>query len=190
MLIKKALETSKSAGKAERITIDGKSFNRLPINEPVLWVTYDDIMQRIRTLEEVVDVANQAKHMIDSTGLSWSDYRQLPEYGPGFNSKTSIWLHYDCALSLFSTEFIHEDDSTKGLWYYDFDHDFVVIVPRDASHMLIAKHFPTEEEYLYLKGLGFVHKSLPIRHIEPSYVFFLDTDTIYDAKTLDSIIVL
>ena len=188
-LIEKALEINLASGTAERIVVDGVTFSRIPLAEPVLWVTYKDVMQRTRTLEEVVDVAKKAKKMIHSTGLSWKDYMQLPDRGPDYKSETSIWKNYSCSLSLYSNEFLHESDSVRGLWYYDFRYDYVVILPRDASHMLVAKYYPTETEYHYLKRiLGFKHKNFPVNHIEPDYVFFPNKDV--SSETMEGIITL
>lgn len=186
-LIEKVLEINLASGTAERMVVDGVTFSRIPLTEPVLCVTYKDIMQRTRTLEEVVDVAKKAKEMINSTGLSWKDYMQLPDRGPDYKSETSIWANYFCSLSLFSSELIHESNSVRGIWYYDFRYDYVVILPRDASHMLVGKYYPTEAEYRYLKSQGFKHKNYPVNHVEPEYVFFPNKD-VYDAKTMEGII--
>lgn len=189
LIIGKALEVNLASGTAERMVVDGVTFSRIPLAEPVLWVTYKDVMQRTRTLEEVVEIAKKAKAMIDRTGLTWKDYMQLPDRGPDYKSETCIWSNFFCSLSLYSNEFLHEDDCVRGLWYYDFRHDYVVVLPRDASHMLVGKYYPTEAEYRYLKSHGFIHKNFPVNHVEPEYVFFPNKD-VYDAKTMEGIITL
>lgn len=186
--IEKALEANLTAGNEERITIDGVEFSRLPLTEPVLWIPYADIMQRVRTLEEVTTVATLAHAMIARSGLSWEDYRKLPLVGPEYRAEVSIWKHYNASLELFSTEFLHEDKDITGLWYYDFNNDFVVVMPKESSHLLVAKYYPSAEEYQFLKSTGFKHKSsYTANHPDKRYAYFLNVEE-YDAATLKGII--
>ena len=184
--LENALNTNLTAV-GERITVDGVEFSRLPLNEPVLWVPYADIMQRVRTLEEVTTVATLAHALIERSGLNWEDYRNMPLVGPQYRPKVSIWKHYNASLELFSTEFLHEDTDIAGLWYYDFDNDFVVVMPKESSHLLVAKYYPSAEEYQFLKRAGFKHKHFTANHPDKRYAYFLNVEE-YDAKTLKGII--
>ncbi len=184
--IQKALEANKTAGNAERITIDDVTFSRLPLTEPILVLGYTDYMGT-RTISELTDIANEARDLVNSTGLTWDDYKKLPDRGPQYNGEISIWAKYGAYLYSLSSEFTHDGISSGGIWHYNYDSDFLVIMPQDASHALIAKYYPTPDEYRQLKQTGFKFKSR-LRDPVESRAYFLNTVSRYDAETLTGIV--
>ncbi|MBR2704693.1 MAG: hypothetical protein IKE91_04410 [Clostridia bacterium] len=187
--LEKAMQANLTAGGAERITVDGFEFSRLPLDEPVMWIPYKDIMQRERGLEDLTDIATEARAMIALSGHTWAEYQKLPLAGPTFESKTSIWGHFGASLELFSEAFLNQGDDFSGIWYYNYDADFVVIMPRGASHLMLAKYYVSKDEYDFLKSCGFKFKNLHSNHPNPRYAYFLNVEK-YDADTKTGIITL
>jgi len=185
-LIEKAIAANKTAGSVERITVDGIEFSRLPLNEPVLCVPYDRF-GTIRTLAEVTEIAKKAHEMIDSTGLTWEEYRNLPLFGPQYRPEVSIWNHFCSSLELLSNNLLHECNGISGIWYYNYDDDFLVIMPKDATHILTARYYPTPDDYNFLKfGCNYKFKSW-LSYPNTRCAYFLDVEN-YDANTKEGII--
>ncbi|MBQ3408968.1 MAG: hypothetical protein IJH12_07195 [Clostridia bacterium] len=191
--IEKALEANICAGFAERITIDGVTFSRLPLlpNMPVLEVS-GDWRGPLKSLEEAKEKAELARKFLAESGLTWHEVES--QYSPSdpFHSNVhgEIWSKCNSVLVCMSDVFRNEP-KCNGIWSISDDYDpadYMAIYPSNASHMLIAEYFPSREDVKYLRELRYMRHDY-VNDIRPDSVFFLDVDN-WDIKTKHGIITL
>lgn len=183
--IQKALEANKTAGKLERITIDGVTFTRFPLKEAVLCV-YEGWDKRYADIARATEAAIQAKAHLETSGMSWEEIEKTFSASDPLhcNIHGQIWSKYDSTLKLFGNVFHNAPKDNSGLW--SIPDDYITIYPRDASHLLVAEYFPSQEDVKYLKRMGFIRSDIA-GHPKPIDTYFLK-DVEWNAETLDGIL--
>ena len=183
--IEKALEANKTAGNTERITIDGVTFTRFPLHEAVLCV-YEGYDKRYADIAKATEAAIQAKAHLETSGMSWEEIQKKFSASDPFRSNIhgEIWAKYDATLELFSNVFLHEPEDCAGIWA--IPDDFIAVYPRDASHLLVAEYFPSQEDVKYLKRMGFIRSDIA-GHPKPIDTYFLK-DVEWDPETMAGIL--
>ena len=184
-LIRNALETNKTAGNAERITIDGVTFTRFPLHEAVLCV-YEGCDKRYASVEAALEAAKLAKAHLATSGMTWEEIKKQFSASDPFHSNIhgQIWGKYDATLELFSHVFLHEHDDNAGIW--SIPDDYFTVYPRDASHLLVAEYFPSQEDVKYLKSAGY-RRNDHAGHPKEIDTYFLN-GVEWDAETMRGIL--
>lgn len=183
--IEKALEANKTAGRSERIIIDGVTFTRFPLHEAFLCVSHG-LDNRNADVAKATEVAIQAKKLLETSGMTWDEIRKTCCTSDPFNSNVhgQIWSKYQAVLELGSNVFIHSPESNKGLW--SIPDDYIAIYPREGTHFLVAEYFPTGEDVKYLKKAGFERYDLADHPTERSTYFLNGVN--WDPDTMSGIL--
>lgn len=185
-LIAQALEVNRSAGTAERITIDGITFSRLPLlpDQPVLCVS-PGYNEDANDIEVALEKAKKAKQHLEKSGLSWTEIQKRFSASDPIHSNIhgEIWHDYDAHLDLFANTFLHEPN---GCSIWSLKNKYINIYPVDADYMLVAKYWPSAEDVSYLEEHGFILRDY-INDPQPYCTYFMNVDN-WDSTTMSGII--
>ena len=181
--IEKALDTNLQAGNSERLTVDDVTFSRLPLdhNTPVLSVPIKD------DISGAIETAMKCRAILKSSGLTWSDIEKRPDWGPGYlDEKGEIWKKYSCHLIAFGKEFAPTGTADNQCIFLPKT-EHLILFSNDADYLLIAEHYPSKNEFHYLKDHGYIFRDWTSKLL-PGHAYFYDTD--WDETTKKGFIIM